>query len=52
MFPEHMWKFFTNFNIHVRPVVPGGAGGAVAPPDFGRSVIPYLNQGGQIMPTK
>ena len=29
-----------------RPVVPGGAGGAITPPDFGRSVIPtYLNRG-------
>ena len=25
---------------------------AMAPPDFGRSVNPYLNQGGQIIPTK
>ena len=31
-------------------VVPGGAGGAMAPPDFGRSVT-LSQSGGQIMPT-
>ena len=37
-----------------RGVVPVGAGGAMVPPDFCRSVKPIgnLNQGGQIMPTK
>ena len=35
-----------------RPVVLGGAEGAMGPPDFGRSVNQtYLNQGEQIMPT-
>ena len=34
--------------MHNRPV---GAEGAMAPPDFYRSVNPYLNKGGQIMPT-
>ena len=29
-----------------RPVVPGGAGGAMAPPDFGRSVNPISTRGG------
>ena len=33
-----------------RGVVPGGAGGTMAPPDFGRSVNPILT-GKQIMPT-
>ena len=34
-----------------RGVVPGGAGGAMAPPYFGRSVKPsYLTQGGQSIP--
>ena len=28
-----------------RPVVPGGAGGAMAPPDFGRSVNPISTKG-------
>ena len=35
-----------------RPVVPRGAGGAMASPDFGRSVNPISTRGGQIMPTK
>ena len=30
---------------HVRPVVPGGALGAMAPPDFGRSVNPISTRG-------
>ena len=35
-----------------RAVVSGGAGGALAPPEFGSSVNPtYSNQRGQIMPT-
>ena len=29
-----------------RPVVPGGAGGPMAPPDFGRSVNPISTRGG------
>jgi hypothetical protein len=28
-----------------RPVVPGGAGDAMAPPNFGRSVKPILTKG-------
>ena len=31
--------------IDIRPVVPGGAGGAMAPPDFGRSVNPISTKG-------
>jgi hypothetical protein len=39
--------------ISSRGVVHGGAGGAMATPDFGRLVIPiYLNHGRQIMLTK
>ena len=34
-----------------RGVVPGGAGGAMAPPDFGRTVNPISTRG-QIMPLK
>ncbi len=33
-----------------RPVVPGGAGGAMAPPNFGRSVNPILIKGGRLCP--
>ena len=33
-----------------RPVVPGGAGGAMAPPDFGRSVNPITTSGGRLCP--
>ena len=33
-----------------RPVVPGGAGGAMAPPDFGRSVNPISTKGGRLCP--
>ena len=39
------------YYVHCRSVVPGGAGGAMAHPDFGRSVYPSFNQGEQIMPT-
>jgi hypothetical protein len=31
-----------------RPVVPGGAGGAMAPPIFGRSVNPISTKGGRL----
>ena len=31
--------------IQFRPVVPGGAGAAIAPPDFGRSVNPISTMG-------
>ena len=33
-----------------RPVVPGGAGDAIAPPDFGRSVNPISTKGGRLCP--
>ena len=33
-----------------RPVVPGGAGGAMAPPNFGRSVNPISTKGGRLCP--
>ena len=37
-----------------KSVVPGDAGDAMAPPDFGKSVSPISTRGGggQIMPTK
>ena len=38
-------------NRKYRPVVPGGTGVAMAPPDFGRSVNP-IQLWGQIVPTK
>ena len=34
-----------------RGVVPGSTEGAMEPQDYDRSVIPYLIQEGQIMPT-
>ena len=33
-----------------RPVVPGGAGGAMAPPDFGISVNPISTKAGRLCP--
>ena len=33
------------FTLKSRGVVPGGAGGAMAPPDFGRSVNPISTKG-------
>ena len=33
------------FSGQYRPVVPGGAGGAMAPPDFDRSVNPISTRG-------
>ena len=33
-----------------RGVVPGGAGGAMAPPDFGTSVNPISAKGGRLCP--
>ena len=36
--PHRQWP-------HGRPVVHGGAGGAMAPPDFGRSVNPISTWG-------
>ena len=33
-----------------RGVVPGGAGGAMATPDFGRSVNPILTRGDRLCP--
>ena len=39
-------EFDFNSNIvNVRPVFPGGAGDAMAPPDFGRSVNPISTRG-------
>ena len=36
--------------VRSRPVVPGGAGDAMAPPDFGRSVIPISTRRGRSCP--
>ena len=36
--------------LPLRPVVPGGAGGAMAPPHFGRSVNPFSTKGGRLCP--
>ena len=34
----------------LRGVVSGGAGGAIAPPDFGRSLNPISTRGGRLSP--
>ena len=36
------------FTLRHRHVVPGGAGVAMAPPDFGRSVNPISTKGGRL----
>ena len=36
--------------LYFRGVVPGGAGGAMTPPDFGRSVNPISTKGGRFCP--
>ena len=41
----------SKITIPSRPVVPGGAGGAMAPPDFGRSVDPISIKGGRLCHT-
>ena len=42
---------FLNPHWHeLRPVVPGGAGSAMAPQDFGRSVHPISTKGGRLCP--
>ena len=38
------------FPPEYRGVVPGGAGGAMAPPDFDRSVNPISTKGGRLCP--
>ena len=40
----------TVFACYNRGVVPGGAGGAIVPPDFGTSVSPISAKGGRICP--
>ena len=35
---------------NIRPVVPGGAGGAMAPPDFGRPINPISAKGSRLFP--
>ena len=40
----------TGFLNHPRPVVPGGAGGAMASPYFGRSLNPISTRGGSLCP--
>ena len=40
----------SNWCYKYRGVVPGGAGGAMAPPDFGRSVNPISTRGDRLCP--
>ena len=44
------YKNRTRIEYKTRPVVPGGAGGAMAPPDFGRSVNPISTRWGRLCP--
>ena len=37
-------------SLHVRAVVSGGAGGALAPPEFGSSVNPIPTRRGRVCP--
>ena len=45
--PAHSCTIYNQGENHVdhRDVVPGGAGGAMTPPDFGRSVNPISTRG-------
>ena len=38
------------FNVINRPVIPGGSGATMAPPDFGRSVNPISTKGDRLCP--
>ena len=41
---------YVYITVFSRPVVPGGDGGAMAPPDFGKSVNPISTRGGRLCP--
>ena len=47
---EDLDQDFAPFSGDCRPVVPGDAGGPMAPPDFGRSVNPISTKGGRLCP--
>ena len=51
---DPMYFFTLSINViiivAIRPVVPGGAGDAMAPPDFGRLVNPISTKGGRLCP--
>ena len=42
---------FKRHRLDSRPVAPGGAGGAMAPPDFGKSVNPITTRETDYVPT-
>ena len=44
------WSPAVCTSLSSRPVVPGSAGDAMAPPDFGRSVNPISTKGGRLCP--
>ena len=51
------WQFKQQFlvgknklHFHIRAVVSGGAGGALAPPEFGTSLNPIPARGGRLCP--
>ena len=48
---ENTWNAKLEMASFVRPVVPGGAGDAMAPPDFDRSVNPILTKVGRLCPS-
>ena len=50
---EQNFSHFTkirNMYTYTRGVVPGGAGGAMVPPEFGRSVNPISTRGDRLCP--
>ena len=46
------YTILSNLALLHSGVIPGDAGGAMAPPDFGRSVNPISIKGGPIVPAK
>ena len=49
-FPYHLVYVYVVVHKINRGVVPGGAGDAMTPPDFGRSVIPISTRGDRLCP--
>ena len=45
-----LFNTFYEIKCILRGVVPGGAGGAMSPPDFDRSVNPISTKGGRLCP--
>ena len=47
----YQFHLFNQTFHYTKGVIPGGAGGAMAPPDFGRSVNPISTKGGRLCPS-